>query len=555
MDEKQLFIDSEYCIDKYFDDHVKSRLDFYMQARQAAYISSRSTGFGVTNAFMPSEEHATDVHLSFEANDINKVSAELFRDPHDIDLLAGVWKGIVQNKIGESRYNEISAALGGDLAQTYVRHRLTMRMVDYEAEKNPFHGSADYVLDEMSRHSEFMKKFKAPPSDVELQQLINRRKVENYDPSLLEQRAGKILGMATDVTVALPLGGATSWAGVASTAGIEVMLKEALPEDSPATPPNVSMIVSCAIFGHPHDELRDLRRQASSVNPYSSEVVNYVNDNLSKKIMRRRDTTNLLLNPAPPMGIKTDLNFAPLPDYSSQLNEQVNAHFAIDAKFGPAGAPTEQEVVPGTPAEGQPVPGQQQKREVGGWGGMLDQLGLSGFSTVGKNLGYVIAMLPDLLIGMFTGKSRNLKIDDNLLPIGSIVAGLFVKNPLLKMLLIGFGGANLLNKAGHEALDIRDGGQRQPMRLYREYSDEVLDGRIKQPEVRGNTLIATIDNVPSVITINDEVADAYERGLIPLNTLSNAILRKFDEQKVALEESYDREAVQDDVVERSRGLK
>jgi len=141
------------------------------------------------------------------------------------------------------------------------------------------------------------------------------------------------------------------------------------------------------------------------------------------------------------------------------------------------------------------------------------------------------------------------------LPIGSIVAGLFVKNPLLKMLLIGFGGANLLNKAGHEALDIRDGGQRQPMRLYREYSDEVLDGRIKQPEVRGNTLIATIDNVPSVITINDEVADAYERGLIPLNTLSNAILRKFDEQKVALEESYDREAVQDDVVERSRGLK
>ena len=29
---------------------------------------------------------------------------------------------------------------------------------------------------------------------------------------------------------------------------------------------------------------------------------------------------------------------------------------------------------------------------------------------------------------------------------------MFVKNPLLKMMLIGMGGANLLNKAGHEAL-------------------------------------------------------------------------------------------------------
>lgn len=243
-----------------------------------------------------------------------------------------------------------------------------------------------------------------------------------------------------------------------------------------------------------------------------------------------------------------------VPDYASQLTDEVKAHYAIEEKFGNGGTPG-QEVVPGSPAEGQPVPGQQKKKEVGGWGGLLDQFGLSGFGTVGKNLGYVIAMLPDLLIGMFTGKSRNLNVGDNLLPIGSIIAGLFVKNPLLKMLLIGFGGANLLNKAGHEALEIRDGSQQQPVRQYREYSEEVLDNRIKQPVVRGNTLIATIDNVPSVITINDEVVDAYERGMIPLNTLSNAVLRKYDEQKAVIEESFIREASEEEVVERSHGLK
>ena len=240
-----------------------------------------------------------------------------------------------------------------------------------------------------------------------------------------------------------------------------------------------------------------------------------------------------------------------VPDYTSQLTDQINAHYAIEEHFCTQGVPPEnQATVPGAPLDSP----QGGKPAVGGWGGLLDQFGLGDFGTVGKNLGYVIAMLPDLLIGMFTGKTRNLKIDDNLLPIGSIVAGLFVKNPLLKMLLIGFGGANLLNKAGHEALDIRN-GSRQPVRLYREYNDEVLDSRIKQPEIRGNSLIATIDNVPSVITINDEVITAYERGMIPLNTLANAVLRRYDEQKTALEETYDREAVRDDIVERSRGLK
>ena len=131
-----------------------------------------------------------------------------------------------------------------------------------------------------------------------------------------------------------------------------------------------------------------------------------------------------------------------------------------------------------------------------------------------------------------------------------VFAGMFVKNPLLKMLLVGLGGANLLNKAGHEALENRDGVKPQPVRQYRKYDDEVLDLRISQPVMKGNTLVATIDNVPSVITINDDAVDAYYQGVLPLNTLANAVLRKR-----ILQENYDRQIKVDERQVQSMGIK
>ena len=61
-------------------------------------------------------------------------------------------------------------------------------------------------------------------------------------------------------------------------------------------------------------------------------------------------------------------------------------------------------------------------------------------------------MLPDMIVGLFTGKTKSLNLSNSLLPVASILAGMFVRNPLLKTLLIGLGGMNLVNKVGHEAL-------------------------------------------------------------------------------------------------------
>ena len=171
-----------------------------------------------------------------------------------------------------------------------------------------------------------------------------------------------------------------------------------------------------------------------------------------------------------------------------------------------------------------------QKTNTSGWQGILTGLGLNGLGDIGRNAGYILAMLPDMLLGMFTGKTQSLGIRDNLVPIASIMAGLFVKNPLLKMTLIGLGGANLLNKAGHEQLARREGMEQatsSPVR-YLQYEDEQIDPRIRDAQVRGDTLIATMDGIPVTIALPEKVVDAYNQGALPLGRLANAVLERCD---------------------------
>ena len=191
----------------------------------------------------------------------------------------------------------------------------------------------------------------------------------------------------------------------------------------------------------------------------------------------------------------------------------------------------------------EPQQEQPQQTNQGGWTGLLSSFGLNGISDIGNNLGYVLAMLPDMLIGAVTGKSKSLGLKDNLMPLASIVAGMFVRNPIMKMVLIGMGGLNLLNKAGHEAIDDhrrQSQGAGSSMRAnYKVYQDEELNARIIQPQIKGNCLIATIDKVPCTIALPDKVVDAYNQGALPLNTLANAVLAKNDQMRQLASENYE----------------
>ena len=187
-----------------------------------------------------------------------------------------------------------------------------------------------------------------------------------------------------------------------------------------------------------------------------------------------------------------------------------------------------------TPTE-KPVQTPLAGRSVSGWEGVLNKHNSNSFSDVSSNLGYVIAMLPDMLINMFTGKNQNFRMENNILPIASIFAAMFVKNPLIKMLMVGLGGASILKSAGAEVLSY---GNPNDNKVYKRYLDEPLNSRLSEPAIKGSSLFVDIDNIPMVINISKEAAIAYRDGHLPLNTLANSVLLKYDQQKQTAETNY-----------------
>jgi len=117
------------------------------------------------------------------------------------------------------------------------------------------------------------------------------------------------------------------------------------------------------------------------------------------------------------------------------------------------------------------------------------------------------------------------------------------KNPLLKIPMMLYGGANLINKVGQESLAEyrQENGLTQPVR-YKQYPNEELNARISNPHVEGNVLIVDIDHVPRIVTMPPTLADAYQSGAIPLNTLANHILAKTDQmQRIQITEQPSQE--------------
>lgn len=186
--------------------------------------------------------------------------------------------------------------------------------------------------------------------------------------------------------------------------------------------------------------------------------------------------------------------------------------------------------------------------DFGGWSGFFDKIGLSGMSSLGSGLGSTIAMLPELMVGMFTGKMKGFTMKDNMLPLGLLMMSLLFgrrMNPLLKFMMLGLGGAMLLNNA-NKVVHGEAGSDVHPQKSYRRYEDEPLSPRLSNVELKGNTILADVDGVPTILTIrSDQVLDAYNKGAIPLNTLCNAVLRSYDQMEVRASENYERVAAQE----------
>lgn len=499
----------------------------------------------------------------------------------DLACMAGRWRETVVAEIGRKRYDALSEKLGCDLAYAYLDYRMDQQMVDKLVNDRIPKSSAEYIIRKAGQSS--LLGLAQTLGRSPLAEEIESRSEAAYHPSTLEKGAGNVLGASAD---AIMLGGAGSWASLARFVGMDVALTAAADSLMPDTPreKSVEECISKGVFGKENNVFDIFRKEATMIPAKENTLIAQVNGQLRNKIpvinfgfmdwsKKENEKPVWMKNYSMPGKERKDqYKDVPLvvaPGYEdAYLKEQemLKEKAETEREQTKNNTETQTDGYTGQNAEDvETVIGTREKTEsqaeqtnINGWDGLLRSFGLDGMGKVAGNLGYIIAMLPDMLLGLFTGKTKSLGLKDNLLPIASIVAGLFVRNPLLKILLMGLGGANLLNKASKEALSNQqneDNGysRKESGNLqYKRYADEPLNPRIANPVLQGCTLIATIDRVPCTIQISPTVADAYRSGAVPLNTLANAILAQSDRLRQMAAENYD--SSQQESAARSRGI-
>ena len=170
-----------------------------------------------------------------------------------------------------------------------------------------------------------------------------------------------------------------------------------------------------------------------------------------------------------------------------------------------------------------------------GWNNLMGSLGFNGMGDTLNHLGLTLAMLPDMLVGVLTGKTKSIGLNSQtMMPLAALIGGAFTKNPLLKIPMMLYGGASLFNTVGQEALaDYRSEhkGLTAPSK-YKRYADEVLNARLRNPQIEGNVLLVDMDNVPRLVTLPQSVIEAYKEGALTVNTIANHVLAKADQTAV-----------------------
>lgn len=598
MKQSKRFAEMESLLDSYFRCHlapVMRETQAYLTKRQGEEMKEYSTSLGgilgmMASAAQPLADPYQTLKVTGEWN--SKTTEDYLgmckerilaseEMQHDLAYMAGAWRDAVVGEIGRERYDELSRQIGCDLAYAYIDYRMEQLMIDRLVKERMPKSSADYIIRKAAESS--LLGLSQTLSRSPLAAEIEARGEAAYRPSKLEKGTAKVLGASADTVM---MGGVGSWATFARFVGADVALSAVASHFEPEKPESLSVerCISKGVFGSDENMFDGFRREAAAMLSGENTLVAEANGQLRKKIpVATFDFTNWWK--ADKAELPWSRAFTPTERDRTELYKDVPLVVApgqeeaylndLAGKKGTASAQHRQgQTQPETKQREQRGKEETEERQVvlpheetaqgeqaaqtngNGWDGLVRSLGLNGMGEVLGNPGYILAMLPDMLLGMFTGRTQSLGIKNNLLPIASIVAGMFVRNPLLKMLFIGLGGANLLNKAGHETLRGHTEEQANTAHgngvQYRRYPDEPLNPRIVNPVLQGSTLIATIDRVPCTVQLGRTVTEAYRAGALPLNTLANAVLAQSDRLRQIASQNYDNG--QQETVVRTRGI-
>lgn len=581
------FVELEFCLQGYFDDklapvmkQVRDDLTHKQLEERGRYQSSLAGVLASTNPYADNTEFVLKQTGKWNSKTTEDYLAmcnqKIWKDKNivkDLATIAGEWRNAVVKEIGRSKYDALSKACGEDLAYAYVAQRMEDLMIGKLVKDNTPKSTMDYILRKAAQNSIWGLQEELMKSPLTAE--IEARGEKAYKPSKTEKFAGRATASVVD---AVTMGGIGSWKSLATLVGSDMALGYILDSKKgngeQRKEQAMELSISKGVFGQNGNAFTGFRSQAKKVNATDNGYVKTLNSKLHNKI-------HIPQKAFTPMAW-TDNSFKfPFQKEQEKRNDpkyknvplivapgKEDAYLEEKAKHDAAKvAEAERIIQEKKEAEEQQTETDEQQQaqseeelqdqpendNSNGWEGLLKNFGLNGFSDIGNNLGYVIAMLPDILVGLFTGKTQSLGLKDNMMPIAAILAGMFVKNPLLKMTLIGMGGANLLNKAGHEALaNKRESNDRNAVSYdnttsqavqYKSYPDEPLNPRIAYPVLQGNCLVATIDRVPYTIQLPEHVVGAYQAGALPLNTLANAVLAKSDQMRQMAEHNYGEQEV------------
>lgn len=568
---KEAFAEVEFCLGRYLGDNVETVMDetrrFLIKKQGEERVEySKSLG-GILSAMADASHPCPGIDTSSQilkaTGEWNSKTTEdylqMCRDKilnnkemmHDLTALTIQWRAVMVEEIGQKRYNEASKQIGSDLAAAYIDYRLQQKMIDTLVDEQTPKSTSEYVIRKAAEGSLLGLPMVLQRSPLETQ--IAKEAEDKYKASGWEWTGARVLSFGIDTVTTLGCG---SWANLAKLAGVEVVFAgmEAYAEHKAGKNKTMTIeeCISQGLFGSDENVFEGVRTKSAYLDAERCEGVTRINSTLKRPVstfnmggyLNRGATA--LFSPLKTVyqGFVKNLENAAENAKAAQKAKGFHQNEGNDTKAAEAQLAvnsTNQQHNENQATNDSSMTNedkdiaQQQEANQAGWGALMSDLGFTGLGDIGKNLGYVIAMLPDILVGTMTGKTQSLHLRDNLIPMASIVAGLFIKNPILKMVLIGMGGMNLINKAGHESLERHN----NPEGIrFKRYEDEELNPRISSPVINGNCLVANIDRTPCSITLPDNVVAAYKAGALPLNTLANAVLARHDANSQLAQENY-----------------
>lgn len=568
-------VEVEYCLGRYLDANVAGVMDDVRRdliKKQGQERAEWNTSFGgILSSLADAGRCAPGIDTSSQilkaTGEWNSKTTEdylvmckeaVVKDKelsHDIVALTISWRSAMVASIGRERYDKASQQIGCDLAAAYMDYRLQQTMVDRLIDKETPKSTAEYIIRKAAGESLFGLPYTLNRSPLEAQ--IAKEAEARYKANGWEWGGAKAASFAIDTVATMGCG---SWANLAKLAGVEVVFAgveaymDSKDKDNSIT---IEQCISQGVFGSGENEnvFDSIKAQAGWLDAERCEGVTRINSNLKKPVgtfslggFISRGAKAFASPIITAVGnVKKSFEeavqnaaLAPQNQDASGVNDKTPTRAAEAQLAARSGNPqTEQQmeqnpqVSDATDEDGNIR--QEQEANQAGWGSLMADLGFTGLGDIGHNLGYVIAMMPDILVGMMTGKTQSLHLRDNLIPMASVVAGLFIKNPILKMVLIGMGGLNLVNKAGHESIE-RHNNPNGPR--FKQYEDQELNPRITGPVINGNCLVANIDRTPCSILLPDNVVAAYQSGALPLNTLANTVLARHDANSQLAQENY-----------------